>query len=271
VTTDDALRLHLANMREMWGLADYGPLAKLLEPAAAALIGHVQPVAGARILDLAAGTGNVAALAAERGADSVACDLSPKMVRAGKSRMAAAEGSPVRWVEADMENLPLAAGTVDSALSSFGLIYAPRPAWALREVHRVLAPHGCLAFTAWTPAGFMGEAIRQLRECIPPTPWIADTLDWGRDDVVSSWLITAGFDVVSIHRRPLHWEFASLRSMTDFFVAHSPLHHAIDCFCGSDARDAFASIEKLAHQSGGSAQVNAEYILVSGRSAADGK
>ena len=45
--------------------------------------------------------------------------------------------------------------------------------------------------------GFMGEAIRLLRECIPPTPWIADTLDWGRDDVVSSWLITAGFDVVS--------------------------------------------------------------------------
>jgi len=179
LSTDDALRLHVATMREMWGLADYEPLAKLLEPAAAALIGHVQPVAGARILDLAAGTGNVAALAAERGAESVACDLSPRMIRAGKLRMAAAEGSPVRWVEADMENLPLAAGTVDLALSSFGLIYAPRPAWALREVHRVLAPHGCLAFTAWTPAGFMGEAIRLLRECIPPTPWIADTLDLG--------------------------------------------------------------------------------------------
>ena len=44
----------------MWGLGDYTELAARLMPASRALLERVEPVAGRRVLDVAAGTGNAA-------------------------------------------------------------------------------------------------------------------------------------------------------------------------------------------------------------------
>ncbi|HZD15380.1 MAG TPA: methyltransferase domain-containing protein, partial [Pseudonocardiaceae bacterium] len=79
-----------------WGLADYSGLAQRLEPAADALIDAVAPKPGDRVLDVAAGTGNVAMRAVARGAQVTACDIAPRMVQLGRQRT----GPSVTWIEA---------------------------------------------------------------------------------------------------------------------------------------------------------------------------
>ena len=61
------------------------------------------------MLDVAAGSGNVAIRAAEAGADVVASDLTPEHFAAGR-REARARGVELEWVEADAEALPFADG-----------------------------------------------------------------------------------------------------------------------------------------------------------------
>ena len=57
------------------------------------------------VLDVAAGTGNASIVAAQRGAQVTASDLTPELLDAGRAR-AEAEGVELEWVEADAENLP---------------------------------------------------------------------------------------------------------------------------------------------------------------------
>jgi len=160
VTQDD----RRAATAKHWGLADYSGLARRLEPAADALVNAVAPKPGDRVLDVAAGTGNVAVRAVARGAQVTACDIAPRMVQLGRERT----GPEVQWFEADVENLPLPDATLDVALSAFGLIFAPRPEVALAQLRRVLVPGGRLALTAWTADGCIAERARIVKEFVPP-------------------------------------------------------------------------------------------------------
>lgn len=250
---------YTARMRAMWGEGDYSGLAGRLAPAAAELVETLAPEPGGRVLDLAAGTGNVAILAAARGAHVVAADLSPRMVELGRART---EGLPVEWLEADAEDLPLPAGSVDAVLSSFGVIFAPRPEVALAEARRVLVPGGPVAFTAWLPDGFVGEMTTVMRRWLPTPEGIADQLDWGREPVVAGWLAKVGFDGVTLRRAMLPWEFDSPAAMTRFLLDHSPAHRAAQASLGERAGEMFAAVEKLAGPPGEPVRVEAGYVVV---------
>ena len=78
---------------------------------------------GQRVLDVAAGTGNVAIRAAEAGREVVAPDLTPENFEAGAARRA--RGVELEWVEADAEALPFGDGEFDVVTSSFGAMFAP--------------------------------------------------------------------------------------------------------------------------------------------------
>src|SRR5581483_8028393 len=93
----------------MWGLGDYRPIAEAIFPEAVALAEACDVRPGTSVLDVAAGTGNVAIAAARMGATVVASDLSPQMVAWGRERTAA-EGLDVEWHEADAEDLPFEDG-----------------------------------------------------------------------------------------------------------------------------------------------------------------
>ncbi len=102
-------------------------------------------------IDLAGGTGDVAALLA-READRrvLVCDPSIRMMVEGSDRQ-----GRIRWVGGEAESLPFADGSVDVLTVAFGLRNVTRLADALREARRVLAPGGrflCLEFSrpyAW--------------------------------------------------------------------------------------------------------------------------
>lgn len=94
--------------------------------------------AGARVLDLACGTGDFAKLVAAQCADAriVAADLTHPMLRRARIMNCAC---------ADASLLPFKNCTFDAVLIGYGLRNFPRLGAALEEVLRVLKPGGVLA------------------------------------------------------------------------------------------------------------------------------
>ncbi len=249
-------------MAKLWGSADYSGLAQRLEPVADVLVDAVALRTGERVLDVAAGTGNVAIRAAVRGARVTAVDIAPRMVQLGRERT----GDTVEWIEADVDDLPLPDGTIDVALSCFGLIFAPRPEVALEQLRRVLRTGGRLAFTAWASDSYVAQRARIIREFVPPDPTYPDTLSWGDPDVLEQRL-TRGFSDIRIERRSLPWHFDSPAQMTAFYTTHSAAYLAARQAAGDRADEMVAAIEWQASPDGGPVRLEAQYLLVQGISA----
>ncbi|MBA4176306.1 MAG: bifunctional demethylmenaquinone methyltransferase/2-methoxy-6-polyprenyl-1,4-benzoquinol methylase [Leptothrix sp. (in: Bacteria)] len=104
------------------------------------------PRDGQFIVDLAGGTGDVAALMAGPGRRVAVCDPSLPMMQVGQARGHAG----VEWLEGTGEAIPLPAASVDTLTIAFGIRNVTRIEDALREIHRVLKPGGrflCLEFS----------------------------------------------------------------------------------------------------------------------------
>ena len=114
------------------------PMMRALEPVAEVLAEAAGAAPGQRILDVGAGTGNVALACSERGAAVDACDLSPRMVMAGLERT----GPTVRWSQGDAAMLPYDDAAFDAVVSAFGAAMAPRARRTAGELARVLRPGG---------------------------------------------------------------------------------------------------------------------------------
>jgi len=248
---------------KLWGLADYSGLAKRLEPAADALVEAAAPQPHERVLDVAAGTGNVAIRAAARSAHVTAADIAPQMVQWGRERT----GPAVTWIEADLEDLPLPDDTIDVALSAFGLIFAPRPDVALAQLSRVLKNTGRLAFTAWTSDGYIAQRAAVIRTFVPPDPTYPDTLSWGEPDILEQRL-ASGFTGVKIERRALLWHFDSAQQMSAFYAAHSAAYVDARNKAGDRADDLVTALERQAAPDGGPVRLEAEYLLVQAKASA---
>lgn len=93
------------------------------------------------VLDLAAGTGDLALRVLERapGARVVAADLTREMMEVGRRRPGA---DRVRWVRADALELPFPSRSFDRVLVGYGLRNFPDLEKSLEEIHRCLAPGG---------------------------------------------------------------------------------------------------------------------------------
>lgn len=95
-----------------------------------------------RVADLGAGEGTLSMLLARNARKVIAVDYSEKMVEFG-TRVARENGlHNLEYRLGDIESPPLADGEVDLALFSQALHHVPRPAVALREAFRILAPGG---------------------------------------------------------------------------------------------------------------------------------
>jgi demethylmenaquinone methyltransferase/2-methoxy-6-polyprenyl-1,4-benzoquinol methylase len=106
------------------------------------LVAATMASAGTRALDLACGTGDVAARLAARGAQVTGLDLTLPMLTIARTKPAA---GAVRWVCGDMTMLPVQSASFDAVTTSYGLRNVPDLTRALEEIHRVLSDGGCLA------------------------------------------------------------------------------------------------------------------------------
>ncbi len=94
------------------------------------------------VLDIASGDGVVAELLAAR-SNSIDClDLSPKVVKAGRERVAKLDH--VRFHQGDMHALPFADHCFDTVLLLHALTYSDTPAQVFKECARVLVNGGQL-------------------------------------------------------------------------------------------------------------------------------
>ena len=147
----------------MWALGDYHRFATQLVWEVGPVVVEAAGIRpGMRVLDVAAGTGNVAVRAAEAGADVVASDLTPENLAAGRAA-AEARGIELDWVEADAEALPFADGAFDAVTSAFGVMFAPDHRAAARELLRVCRPGGTIALASFAPDGAGGRLLRHAR------------------------------------------------------------------------------------------------------------
>ena len=102
----------------------------------------------ARVLDLCAGTADVAlAIAAQhRDASVVGVDFSGAMLRIGHGKVTAAgEARRIRLVRGDAAMIPAQGGSCDAATIAFGIRNVAEPERALAELARVLRPGARLA------------------------------------------------------------------------------------------------------------------------------
>jgi ubiquinone/menaquinone biosynthesis C-methylase UbiE len=184
--------------KRMWSLGDYRELARQFEPTAVALVEACGVGPGMEVLDVAAGTGNLAVAAARRGARVVATDLTPRQVELGRER-SAAEGLDIEWREADAEDLPFDDGRFDIAASTFGAMFAPRPQVAAAELFRVVRSGGTVGMANMTPQGYLGRQIDIASGYGPPPGAIPPPLAWGEPEVVRERL---GELAVSVELQP---------------------------------------------------------------------
>src|SRR5215467_1986807 len=114
-----------------------GDWSRLFVPT---VLAAAEVAAADRILDVATGPGEVAALALSQVGPAglvVGADIALAMLDAAKSRLA---GTRFRPVVADGQALPFAGGTFDSVICQLGLMFFPDPARGLAELRRVLRP-----------------------------------------------------------------------------------------------------------------------------------
>jgi SAM-dependent methyltransferase len=188
-------------VRGMWALGDYGRFAR-------ETVWEVGPVlveacgihAGQRVLDVAAGTGNVAIRAAATGAHVVASDLTPENFEAGR-REARAADVELEWVEADAEALPFGDAEFDVVTSSFGAMFAPDHGAVAQELLRVCKPGGTVGMANFTPDGLGGDFFGVFApHAPPPPPGALPPLLWGSEDHVRE-LFGDGVSSLELTRR----------------------------------------------------------------------
>jgi demethylmenaquinone methyltransferase/2-methoxy-6-polyprenyl-1,4-benzoquinol methylase len=105
------------------------------------LVARVDVDAGDTVLDVATGTGAVAAEIRQKGCAVVGLDQSPEMLAEARRRL----GPETQLVEGTAEQLPFADASFDAVTFTYLLRYVADPAATLRELARVVRPRGTIA------------------------------------------------------------------------------------------------------------------------------
>ncbi|WP_354642403.1 class I SAM-dependent methyltransferase [Kitasatospora camelliae] len=162
-------------------------------------------LAGSRVLEVGCGTGRLAALAADRGAEVVATDAVAGMVEE-----AAAALPGIRVLEAALPGLPFPDGEFDAALGAFVINHVPDPPAAAADLHRVLRPGGRTVLTCWDALarnraqGVFFDAVAETGAARPDG--VPDTSPFARyagAEGLAGLLRAAGFTEVRVER--LEW------------------------------------------------------------------
>jgi 2-polyprenyl-3-methyl-5-hydroxy-6-metoxy-1,4-benzoquinol methylase len=171
--------------RTVWSLGDYHRFAKeLVWELGPVLVEACGISPGQRVLDVAAGTGNVAIRAAEAGADVVALDITPESLAAGQ-REAESRGIELQWVEGNAQALPLGDGEFDVVTSAVGAMFAPDHQAVADEMLRVCRPGGTIGMITFVPERLTADFFELLgRYAPPPAPGAPPPILWGDENHV---------------------------------------------------------------------------------------
>ncbi|MBB4934822.1 SAM-dependent methyltransferase [Lipingzhangella halophila] len=252
-----------AKQRQTWSSGDYAKIAWLTVPLADALCDAADLRPGARVLDVATGTGHVALAAARRFCDVTGIDYVPSLLEVARRR-AEAEGIPVDFREADAEELPFADNTFDYVLSAIGVMFTADHQRAADELVRVCVPGGRIGLVSWTPSGFVGDLLATVGRHAAPPPGAQPPPRWGVEDTLRE-LFGAGISDLECGKHMITERFVSPEQFADFFITHyGPTYKVAQRLDDAGARafhrDLAALAESASRTSDGTVVCDWEYL-----------
>lgn len=207
--------------RAVWALGDYALMAEqVMAPLGLVLVSATGIGPGVRVLDVAAGSGNISIPAAKTGASVISSDLTPELLERSQQR-AAEEGVTLEWREANAESLPFADSEFDTVISAIGVMFAPHHQLAANELVRVCRSEGTIGLISWTHAGFFGQMLATIRPYRPTMlPGVPPAALWGREDYLVG-LLGDRVSEISIQRQTLRVDrFGSAEAVHEYFKTH---------------------------------------------------
>jgi SAM-dependent methyltransferase len=204
IRSNSELELLKAKLKTTWMSGDYDKIAQIISAGGAEFIARLQLKPGARLLDVACGSGNLSFPAARAGAVVTGVDIAPNLLAMARER-AQAEGVEIQFDEGDAESLPYPDASFDEVVTMFGAMFAPRPEVVAAEMARVCRPGGRVAMANWTVTGFIGRLFKIIGLHVPPPPMPSPLL-WG-DEVIVRERLRGGFTDLRLNRRELTMAF----------------------------------------------------------------
>jgi SAM-dependent methyltransferase len=248
-----------------WSSGNYALIGATLQIVGESLCEALDLRAGQRVLDVAAGNGNVTLAAARRWCDVTSTDFVPALLEHGKTR-AAADGLTVAFQEADAEALPFKDAAFDVVVSTYGVMFTPDQEKAAAEMLRVCRPGGKIGLANWTPAGFIGQMFKTMGRYVPPPAGVKSPILWGTREHLAA-LFGAGAQSISAEPRDFMFRYRSADHFIDVFRKYyGPVHKAMAAL-DEDKRVALAAdlealIGSLNQARDGTMVVPGEYLEV---------
>ena len=248
-----------------WSSGDYAVVGTTLQIVGEELCEALDLRAGQKVLDVAAGNGNVTLAAARRWCEVTSTDYVPSLLEGGRAR-ASAEGLKIAFKEADAEALPFDDGAFDAVVSTFGVMFTPNQERAASELLRVCKPGGQIGLANWTPDGFIGQLFKILGKYLPPPAGVKSPALWGTRARLDE-IFRPGASTIRAEPRHFNFRYRSPEHFVEVFKTYyGPM---LKAFAALDAtgqnglrHDLIALIASLNKASDGTMVVPSEYLEI---------
>lgn len=227
-----------------WSSGDYAVIGTTLQIIGESLCEALDLRANQRVLDVAAGNGNVSLAAARRFADVTASDYVPALLERAKER-AFADRLPITFEVADAENLPFPDGSFDVVASSLGAMFTPDHARTASEMLRVCRSGGKIGLASWTPDGFIGELFKTIGRHVPPPAGLKSPALWGTRSHLIELFGPASADI-AVQTREFTFRYRSPEHWIEVFrTKYGPVLKAFDALDAAGKASLAADLEAL--------------------------
>lgn len=254
-----------ARQHGAWSAGDYAVVGSTLQLVGENLCEALDLRSGERVLDVAAGNGNVSLAAARRWCEVTSTDYVPALLARAKER-AKANGFSIDFQEADAEALPFADGSFDVVVSTFGVMFTPDQEAAASEMLRVCRNGGKIGLANWTPQGFIGQMFKTVGRHLPPPAGAKSPALWGTRERLDE-LFGAGAASIKASPRNHVFRYRSPAHFIEVFATYyGPMVKAVAAL-GEEKREALLAdinelIDGLNRAEDGTMIVPGEYLEV---------